>query len=169
MAIHEKAHQIASHVAYELGQLLEDARELQASEKNSTLESFLMHARNLYDFFFVAPRPKMPDVSVQQFFDDGETWKPDAIRYCPYLTRERERLNRSIHHLSYDRLNFESKKQWEISTIVSDVTAVWNEFLTRLSPERRGWFSTTQGAYSPPANLSAQTQPSGSHDTLRSY
>jgi hypothetical protein len=179
MAIHEQAEGIAWHVRYAFQRMLEDARDLQnraggivspcprlaetPSENepaNRAVESFLLHARNVYDFFFTAPRPNMPDVSVQQFFDIGQTWKPDANHYCPYLTRERNRLHRSIQHLSYDRIAFERNKQWEVATIVSELTAVWNEYLRRLSVERRGWFSSSEQPATPLENLCANTQPS---------
>src|SRR5262249_33933657 len=124
-----------------------------------------LHARSLYDFFFVPPRKNSPDVSIQQFFEDGQAWRPEPAQLCPYLQRERERLNPSIQHLSYDRLDYEPNKEWNVRTIVTEITTIGSEFLGKLPPERRAWFETasvtSQQHCSALANLCAKTQPSG--------
>jgi hypothetical protein len=123
MAAQSKAEEIAPHVVYEFERLIEDARNLitlagtivssgpalpgAGGDKESTnraLESLLLHARNVYDFFFVAPRKGFPDVSVQQYLEHGQAWTPDPAVLCPYLLGQQQRLNRSVPHLSYDRL-----------------------------------------------------------------
>jgi hypothetical protein len=182
MTVPAQAQQIASHSAYEFERLNEDARELQTlvgtvvssgrplpgtgsnqEAVNRALESLLLHARNVYDFFFVAPRNNCPDVSVPHFFEDGQVWTPDLTQLCPYLDGQRERLNRSIQHLSYDRLAYEPTKDWNISTLVTELAAVWDDFLSRLPPGRRQWFARPvpppAQQPSPSSNLCARTQP----------
>jgi hypothetical protein len=129
---------------------------------NRSLESFLLHARKLYDLFFVPPRKSAPDVFFEHFLDAGHGWSPDPNQLCPYLHGQRERLNRSIQHLSYDRIGYEPHKEWNVSTIVAEVTALWDEFFRRLPPARRQWFvydgRLAQGGPISP-NLSAKTAP----------
>jgi hypothetical protein len=180
MPVHRLAQQIAPHVKYEFDRLLENARELaridaaiKSSQSlpapggdkeamNRALECFLLHARNLYDFFFM--RPRFPDdVLAEHFFSTG--WAVNGSGLCPYLFNERERLNQSIQHLSYNRLKFAAAKVWQISIIVNELTAVWNSFIVSLSPQCQGWFgysslgnqSSPGSSYSPPPNLTAKS------------
>jgi hypothetical protein len=181
MPLHANAEQMASHVAYEVVRLHEDALDLQRrvgtvvssgpqlqgvaidqAPVNRSLESFLLHVRNIYDVFFVLPRKNTPDVSFDHFLDAGHGWAPDPARLCPYLHSQRERLNRSIQHLSFDRIGYEPQKNWNIGTIVSEIDAVWEEFLRYLPAARRCWFASggrpAQGGSPVSPNLCVSTQ-----------
>jgi hypothetical protein len=89
-------------------------------------------------------------------------WTPDLTQLCPYLDGQRAQLNRSIQHFSYDRLAYEPTKVWNISTLVTELAAVWDDFLSRLPPRRRQWFARPVPPAqqpSPSSNLCAKTQP----------
>jgi hypothetical protein len=153
MALHPQAQQIAPYIAYEYHRLLQDARELQRllqgpavppegrcqEEVNRATESLLVHARNIYDLFFVEPQ-REEDVSFKHFLDDGQTWKPDPATRCPYLHGNRRQLNRLLQHLSYDRIKFKPTQCWDTQTIMKELASVCREFLEQI-PERQHWFA----------------------------
>ena len=64
---------IAEHVAYEIRMLRYTGKKLRfrldRNSRNSTLESFLLHVRNLRDFFYPV-KLKKDDVIADDFFAD---------------------------------------------------------------------------------------------------
>jgi hypothetical protein len=111
-------------------------------EVNRATESFLVHARNIFELFFKEPQEGRPDVSFRHFLDDwedGEGWQPVAAVSCPYLHHNRTRLNRALAHLSYARIT-EPEKEWDIQAIMRELASVCREFLGQL-PERQHWFA----------------------------
>ena len=59
------------------------------------------------------------------FFDKPGEWVPHKISSISPKA-ERERLNRSLAHLTYDRAAYESTgKHWDFKPIFSEITAVW--------------------------------------------
>lgn len=150
MPPHPQAQQIATHIAYEVEMLfrtidrLERDRGKDVVEDNRRIEAVLLHARVIYDFLFTDPRPSKPDVSAKHFFDSPKQWTGDPATLCPYLTAERERLNRSVPHLSYDRLQYEKSKSWDLHSVGSELKLAWEQFLAHLPAARRGWLTITR-------------------------
>ena len=109
--------------------------------KNSLLESFLIHARVLYDFF-VTPATR-DDISAQHFFDDPNTWANSTQNLCPYLRSERIRLQGMVPHLTYRRLDYEraGQKEWDVSAVTKDISQAWQQFLSALPKDRAAWFT----------------------------
>jgi len=141
-----QAEEIAPEVLYEWNMFEWCANELQKrpedyAYRNCLLESFLMHARVLHDFFMFGP--KEDAVSAQDFFDDPSTWQIKSRKLCPYLSKERRRLQGMVPHLTYRRLNYKrtGQKPWNVTAIIDDITRAWAFFLASLPPERRFWFS----------------------------
>jgi hypothetical protein len=129
-----QAQDIAPEVLYEWNMFEWCANELQKrpedyAYRNCLLESFLMHARVLHDFFMFGP--KEDAVSAQDFL------------LCPYLSKERRRLQGMVPHLTYRRLDYKrtGQKPWNVTAIIDDITRAWAFFLASLPPERRHWFS----------------------------
>jgi hypothetical protein len=80
------------------------------------------------------------DKADSDFFDKPGEWTPHQL---PSITpaAERERLNRSLAHLSYDRAGYETtRKDWPFREIFDEVTAAWMAFLDALPDERKKWF-----------------------------
>lgn len=150
MPPHPQAQDIASHVAYEIDMFFRTierlARDLgkDVVEDNRRIETALLHARVIYDFLFTPPRPDLPDVSARHFFDDPSEWEgmPDTL--CPYLKARREQLNRSVPHLSYDRLKYEKSKDWDLRTVATELKGAWESFLAALPPGRQRWLTLTR-------------------------
>lgn len=150
MAHHPQAQAIASHVAYEIEMFFRTIERLEQDvgrdvfEDNVRIEGALLHARVIYDFSFVLPRPNSPDVSARHFFDDPSLWEPNVADHCPYLTARRQRLNRSVPHLSYDRLEYEADEDWDLHAAATELKGAWEYFLAALPAERRQWFTFTR-------------------------
>lgn len=105
-----------------------------SSLKNATLEAFLIHVRNLRDFFvgtdnwddilaidFVSPRPR--------------------FRF-PTLRSLRHRLDKRLAHPSYKRAR--GKDQWPVGALLTELTDAWTLFLRRLAtanPRARAVFA----------------------------
>lgn len=168
MPIHQQAQQIAPHVAYEVESFFQSIERLErlrgqdVINDNHRIENALSHARVICDFLFAAPRGNCPDVSARHFFDNPSQWTAAPDNLCPYIKQHRERLNRSVPHLSYDRLQYEANKEWDLHTIASEIKNAWEFFLSALPSQRRQWFAPSTarqtGPYQPPANLCAKAE-----------
>lgn len=112
--------------------------------KDATIEVILLHARALRDFLGrerkALKRFEQTDIVAGDFFDKPSEWTPHQL---PSITPapERERLNRSLAHLSYDRAGYETTgKDWPFREIFDEVTAAWMAFLDALPDDRKKWF-----------------------------
>ena len=121
--------------------VLESKKERDQDAVNAYLESFLIHARNLRDFLTRSRDDKgvkPNDVLAEDFFDSDGWSCPDEP---PYLKENRIRLNRSLAHLTYDRIQYQSNKGWNPQKIFHEVKELWTFFLSKLPPEKREWFN----------------------------
>ena len=145
MPMHPKAQKIASAVLYEWKMFiatiaaLNGVHFLGGAIRNALLESLLIHARILTDFFFTDPS-REDDVSAKHFFHNEEDWRVDFKTECPYLYENRQRLNKSVAHLSYSRIEYESDKEWQYGRISNELHSIWDKFRSSLPTESREWF-----------------------------
>ena len=89
---------------------------------NAALESLLIHARNIRDFFNAQGRTN--DILAIDFLD-----RNIRVRMT-YLRRNKKRLDRAIAHLSYSRSRI--KKNWDVRLIVSEIDDSMRRFINRL-------------------------------------
>jgi len=111
-------------------------------DEDAVVEVALLHARVLRDVFTQKrplPRYSKTDIIAADFFDDPKEWDPPVLGY---LTDERERLNRSLAHLSYSRTGYELPgcKEWDFKATSSELTGAWKALLGKLPEERQAWF-----------------------------
>lgn len=116
-------------------------------EEDAVVEVALLHARVLRDFFIEKrPLPLIAEAGIiaRDFFDNPDEWDPPALTY---LANERTRLNRSLMHLSYSRIDFKptKRKEWDFKATSAELTDAWKEFLEKLPEERRAWFKDHEG------------------------
>lgn len=98
---------------------------------NVTLESALIHARNLYGFF--CGEESWEDNIIAGHFiknSDGTHWKSSALSY---IASRRNDINKALSHLTYARVK--NKPSWHIKHIMQDIESAYGEFLALL-PER---------------------------------
>ena len=145
----EQVERIAPRVMYEW-QMLHSMRFIspQCNGNNplshATLESFLVHARNLYDFFF--KERKYDDVLVVDFYRAGDFWSTDQRKACPYIRDNYERLNKSLSHLTYWRIKHRTVQwdfgRWNIGLMHKELLEMWLLFWKSLSYEQRQCFQS---------------------------
>src|SRR5262249_4554709 len=101
------------------------------STRRAAVVVTLLHARELRDFLGRERKDlkgfEKTDIVAGDFFDSPGEWVPHQI---PSLSPapERERLNRSLAHLPYDRVGYETTgKEWPFKEIFDEVTAAWDQ------------------------------------------
>jgi hypothetical protein len=109
--------------------------------ESALLESFLLHARSLRDFFYSDRKTFKDDVLAGDFFDDPDHWRKVRPLLGPHLSVSRGRLNKALAHLSYERIELsEADRLWDVKTIDTELEVVKDAFLAALPVERRQWF-----------------------------
>jgi len=119
-------------------------------ELSTEIESLLVHTRVLRDFFYYfwdfkerkykAKRDKRyeDDVIAQDFI-------PDWSDYCPaigrYLSDHKERLDKSLAHLSTLRVRFkQTEKRWNVDAIYDELRPPIDRFKEKLPAHMADWF-----------------------------
>lgn len=94
---------------------------------NAALESLLLHARSIREFFRASGRDN--DILAKDFLGA-------AVRVrMPYLRRNRTRLDRRIAHLTYSRSRMASL--WDVDRIMIEIDDSMNRFVRRLESVHR--------------------------------
>lgn len=110
------------------------------------VEIFLLHARILRDFFLrTRPLPKNADTDIlaADFFDNPDEWSKPTFSYLTE-PRTKERLDRALAHLTYDRIEYARTGQnWRTSSVAVELDGAWAAFIASLPTERRAWFEAT--------------------------
>jgi len=151
------------HILYEMGMLhstyqhlknLSPATEDEILEKNAITESFLIHAYNLFRFYYQGknewrknkqtgilvkhPR-KDTDIIAEDYITDKKGYKQNRTpkRYLKNLPKKR---NKQIAHLTYDRIKM---GKWD-QKIFKKLEKTQNAFFAALPPEKKKWFIDEQ-------------------------
>jgi hypothetical protein len=100
----------------------------QSSEifKNATLESLLVHVRNLFDFFYGGETDK-DDMRAFHFVKGGMLWQaPKAA----YLEKMRPKINKHLSHLTYSRVLM--TPSWNLMQMAAEIEEANKKFLEAL-------------------------------------
>lgn len=141
--IHAKTKNVTDNVKYEFDMLewtyfkLSNDDASSKQEKNAYIECFLIHARNLTDFFSPQLSAQNDDVLASHFFDNAEVWKSHESNLCQYIKSQRSDINKTLAHLTYYRVK---PKQWEGARIYDELRKAKNLFFELLTPEQRKSF-----------------------------
>jgi hypothetical protein len=117
--------------SYRYHDLYTMGHELSAEERelgNALLESFLLHARNLIDFFFPRPSRRPTDICATDFV--GRWTNTSAAR--TRLESERYEIDRRLSHLTRHR---HSEHQYLPVRIAGDLVVMNQEFLEAVLAE----------------------------------
>jgi len=109
-------------------------------QSNALLESALLHARNLLDFFGQKQPPKSDDICAGHFVKAANWWRS---RRLPYLESQKGAINKSLSHLTYERIG--AKYEWDLPKIKDEVEAAYTEFLRLLPEEDRTKWPPAEG------------------------
>jgi len=69
---------------------------------NAFIESFVIHARVLLDFFYPL-KPRLDDVIAVDFFDRAKTWEEARPEKTDILKTIHKRVGKEAAHLTYSR------------------------------------------------------------------
>ncbi len=134
-----------------LEELAKKSRDASWLLKNLFIEGFLIHARNVRDFLFNPPVNWNDDIVAADYLT---SWNKKIKKECKFLHSKKAQIDRSALHLSYSRIDYESKGKLEIEDclrINGELEIVWCEFWARLPDEKRRWF-LERNEWSPPAS-----------------
>ena len=150
-------------VLYELQMLRECARApepVTSVLKNLQVEGLPLHARVLRDFFFTKVNRQgqrvthADDIVAVDYFTSTSAWPYTSANLTAYLAASKERMDRALAHLSYDRLGYiGAGKEWSPSQLLLEVGDKWFEFLHQLQQNAEpaaSWFIQQAPAYRVP-------------------
>lgn len=102
---------------------------------NALLESALVHARNLHDFFCHRPSDCDDVIAAHYLPASGAASLPECLDYLKSCQRA---INKSLAHLTYHRT--EAKPEWDFGLMRYEVETAHAVFLSRLpADERWAW------------------------------
>lgn len=114
----------------------------QGALNNATLESFVIHVRNLI-YFLYATKPKQDHVVAHDYFDSPNEWANVRLQKSQDLQKGEIRSNKEVTHLSYERIKITPKmKQWTYVDIANEIAKGFNAFLENVDKAKLGkeWF-----------------------------
>lgn len=108
---------------------------------NAMMESFLIHARLLHDFYYLDRPTRYPeDCFASDYTTEWSKQRPAA----PFTTQSKEKMGYSLAHLSYKRIEMvEMNKRWDLAdfkTIYQEISTARVAFITVLPTEKIAWF-----------------------------
>lgn len=136
------------HISYEIQMFMFTAQKMSMGgmnilENNAMLESFLIHARCLFDFLYPPSGMHDDDVVADDFYDDPSEFRSRLPTSLPISTYLKKRTGKEIAHLTYNRLQISSaEKIWNFADVRSQIGNALKIFFDNLPEERRSWFST---------------------------
>ncbi len=158
----EEEIQVASqHVKYELDMLAATTSFLSKGPGgtdqvtwNAYLESFLLHLRNLIDFYYLSGEPK-DYILAEHYVGNVTQWGVDRPKMTPLLKDAQKRVNNFANHLTYKRLVWD--KKWSFADISAHLEKLRSCFIRHLPPNRKDWFqfAETQGPEGPTGTTNA--------------
>jgi hypothetical protein len=95
-----------------------------SAAQDAWLEAFLIHVRNLIDFFIGPSRKGLDDIVAEDFFADPNTWARGVQR--DGLDKVRARIGRKLAHLTYHRLV--DRDGWNPRDLVERLLVLRNRF-----------------------------------------
>jgi hypothetical protein len=100
---------------------------------SALLESYLIHLRNLIDFFY-RPKDHEDDVIAADFFDDPSAW---SATISTSLDAAQKRANKELSHLTTKRKSAtDPSKRWEVVALFKEIEAVALRFAKAASHKK---------------------------------
>ncbi|HKI35229.1 MAG TPA: hypothetical protein VKA46_25455 [Gemmataceae bacterium] len=107
--------------------------------RNLWYEGLVLHARVLRDFFFTKVKEngkrdtRKDDIVAVDYFATPAAWAYTSKTLSPYLAKTKDRMDRTLAHLSFDRLQYKGQaKEWSSNSLLSEIGARWFDFLDQL-------------------------------------
>jgi len=101
-------------------------------ETSALLESWVIHLRNLIDFFCQLGRSD--DVTAQDFFDTPGAWPPTTP---VVLEKARGRANKELSHLTLARKSGNPpEKAWPVNELFGEIETIAKDFAAKASDRK---------------------------------
>jgi hypothetical protein len=142
----DELREASRHLNYEMS-MLEATRGrlvggIDKTTENILVESFLIHARNLIDFLQPTTHLRDDDVIAADFFVGAAVDWEDVFKkvniFTPAMDIEgiRDRINKRLAHLTYDRLNIPpGGDSWDTTLLTRAILDGVDLFLTQVDPD----------------------------------
>ena len=139
----------SEHVFYEIWMFLAVIKELAIMPqtpqnsfcKNVCLDCFVIHLRNLLNFFYVPSKNrKKDDILAEDFLKDIKIFKIKRTRYSQ-LSYTKIRIDKQVAHLTYHRSRYNKRtKPWQFGKLHSQLYPTIVAFYECLPISFRNWF-----------------------------
>lgn len=136
------------HLSYEIKMLRELSAALQGKGvgprtlNNALLESFLIHYRNLYDFFYPENKRRLPfDIAATDYLPAPHWRKVRPKADIKKIVENRERVNSLLAHLSLRRLRY-TTRSWPDKKMAGAIEEMVEAFIGQLPQSRKPWFAS---------------------------
>ncbi|MBP6913383.1 MAG: hypothetical protein KBC00_02110 [Candidatus Levybacteria bacterium] len=104
--------------------------------KNMIIESFAIHSRTLFDFFY-KNRSQSDDIIALDYIHPGNKFRPSKTG----LSNLSQKTNKQVSHLTYARNNYNFRtKGWNVIRIKSRMELTIKSFMKALEGEEKDWF-----------------------------
>jgi hypothetical protein len=130
----------SEHIYYEIEKLNEAWNYFKPNDyPQAFIEIFLLHSRNLMDFFYPAEDIEIDidNVIVFDFLDDYEGFNSNKTLKKD-LSLNKRNINKFLSHLTYARCYF--SEIWLIPEFTEEIIKTINAFYIVLPPNYRNWY-----------------------------
>ena len=105
---------------------------------NLIIDDFMLHARNLYEFFF-HDKDQEDHARAQHFMKEGIQWKDIKPEKTSWIKKLEVRANLEVSHLTYRRISgTPPEKAWDFMTMYIEFHDITHKFLLNVSEEYLG-------------------------------
>lgn len=120
-------------MVYALERLAEEPKGIGA---NVTLESFAVHARNLFDFLWGKPNPKYENDAFASEFSDQWNGRRGPVPLYLAEVRDRNRFGQEVFHLTYGRISgSDESKVWLCGEMAMEIASALKLFSELARPD----------------------------------
>jgi len=132
--LEEHYHYEIAMLAFSFQQLLENQRPPDQNKNNMAIECFLLHARNLYEFYYHSPNKDYSRAT--NFILDWDKYRPAKTTA---IKEQENRINLELSHLTYKRIAGSTpEKQWNYGNLYNDYLIITKTFLEHLPKQYIG-------------------------------
>ena len=135
-------HEALGHIGYELWMMAAASNRIRSSKQagdgvgaNAYLESMLLHARALADFFVHTKRGFPSDIRRTDFTDTD--WEPAPAELVARIKVNSPVIDKHLAHLTWERVD-DDPQEWHYPDVAADLVAVadkWSAHLCATNPD----------------------------------
>lgn len=115
------------------------AKTIDKNLKDAMLETLLLHARNLVEFFYKDEKSIKTDALALEFFGSRSDWIGLRPKITDSLKEIRRRAGKELAHLTYKRIARNSpQKDWNTKKIMDDLLKVVYTYLREVPSKYKG-------------------------------